>query len=158
MSRRFGWLIVSQNLKPQVDQLLRKFRHNRIPTRTRKEKAADYVMRKVDDDLELSLGFGEEFTLVQGQFDFGLSSFDAIDEICRSCSIGTLAMWISVEGTSGGHLFKKFRDGVLVQSYAESEGELEFDLCVGQRPVKNADGGIGEWQLGRVCKMGGTDP
>lgn len=147
MSRRFGWLVIAGNLKAQEHQLLAAFRQDKIPIQSRKEKAADHLMWKVDDDLEICLGFGEGFTVVQGQFDFGLSSFEVIDELCREYSQNSMALWLSVEGTSESYLFKKFKKGTLVQSYASCEGHIETEMCLGRKPEENEHNQIGEWEL-----------
>src|SRR6266481_45286 len=101
MSSRFGWIIVANNLKPREDELAGELRPDKTPMQKRREKASNHIMWKVDDDLELCFGYGKEFTLIQGQFDMGLSPPEQIDEFCRRHSKGSMALWLAVEGTSG---------------------------------------------------------
>jgi hypothetical protein len=147
MSARFGWIIVAGDLKRQEQELLSDFRPGKTPIRRRKEKASDHIMWKVDDDLELCLGYGKRFTLIQGQFDLGISEPEHIEEMCRKYSKGHMVLWVGVEGTSGTFLFKKFENGALVQSYASREGKDVEKECLGRKPDKDQYGQVGEWEL-----------
>ena len=147
MSRRFGWVIIAEDLKPRELELLRDFRESRIPIQRRKEKASDHMMWKVNDDLELCIGYGKRFTLLQGQFDLGITPPGEIDELCRKYSKGGMALWLSVEGTSENYQFRKFKDGALAQSYGSSGGCESKAECPGQMPLKNEYGQVGDWEL-----------
>jgi len=147
MSSRFGWMIVDRNLKSQQDDLLEEFRPGMIAIQKRKTNASEHLMRKVDDDLELCLAYGRTFTLIQGQYDLGLSSFEKLDDLCRRYSTNSMALWLTVEGTSGTYIFKKFKGGKLVQSYASYEGIEAEAECLGSKPEIDDQGEIGEWEL-----------
>lgn len=147
MSRRFGWVIFKADLQSQESELLRSFRGTLSPKSERRERGEDYVMRKVDDNLELCLAYGKDLTVIQGQFDLGVEPFEAVGSICSRYSAKCSAFWLSAEGVSESYMLKEYISGRLVWSYARSEGKELAGECFGDPPQKDEYGGIDEWGL-----------
>ena len=145
MSARFGWIIVAGGLKRREQELLSDFRPGKTPIRRRKEKASDHIMWKVDDDLELCLGYGKRFTLIQGQFHLGIP--EHIEKMCgNTLKVARCCGW-PLKGHRALSFSRKFENGALVRSYASREGEDVEKECLGRKPDKDQYGQVGEWEL-----------
>ncbi|WPD24452.1 MAG: hypothetical protein SD837_07775 [Candidatus Electrothrix scaldis] len=147
MSTRFGWIVIGKNLESDEQQIISDFRKH-DPVKTSTLHATEYLMKKVDDEYELGIGFGKNFTIIQGQYDLGLNIWDDIDLILKKYSTETVAIYIAVEGTSGSELYKKYKNGTLEQSFASYEGEVSPDECFGVAPKGDEEfGQVDEWSL-----------
>jgi hypothetical protein len=155
MSSRFGWIVIGKNLKFEEEAIVSRFR-GYDPVIITVKHATEYLMCKVDDDYELCIGFGKNFTLIQGQYDLGINIWEDIDSILQTYSKGTVAIYIGIEGTSGSELYRKYSNGQLRQSFASYEGEISPDECFGDLPeADNEFGQIDEWSLiGEIEKEG----
>lgn len=150
MSRRFGWIIIGEDLKSRETEIIGFLRSDE-PVSEKQMPAANHIMEKVDDDKELRIGFDGTISFIQGQFDFDLSE-DQINEMLRRYSEGTFAIWLAVEGTSNSHIYRKYQNGTLEQSFESYESEVARAKCKGPQPAKNEYGQVDEWALVELLK------